>query len=449
MKKLPIVAIVGRTNVGKSSIFNSLLKRRDAIVAREEGTTRDSIMAKVRLSQQDFWIVDTAGMKNPEDDFEATIQEQILQAIDSADVICVVTESDTVVTNEDRQIARLALKSKKPVILIINKIDKINKIDTSHFLKLGIKDICETSTTQGKGFENLIDKIITNIPKVKHKESDEVIKIAIVGRPNVGKSQLFNSILKKQQAIVSSRAGTTRDVNRTAVKYENKIIEIMDTAGIRRNGKIETGIEHFSVIRTLSAIEFSDICFLLIDVNELDVQLDQKIAGLVKEANKGLVLIISKWDSLEEKGPFDHDKLMPVIKRNYEFVPWAPVIFTSSITGQNISKLLPLSLEIIKSRNTKIKTSTLNNWLKRTVAKHPPAGLRSYNPKLNYIIQEDDSPDPNFKIYGSQTKYIHFSYKRFIERELRDSFNFDGTAIKIWYFEKHVDRLKKTSLNKI
>jgi GTP-binding protein len=443
MKRLPIIAIVGRANVGKSSIFNTLLRNREAIVAREAGTTRDSIMGKVSYRNQNFWIVDTAGMKDPIDDFEATIQEQITQAVDSAEVICVVIEADTIITNDDRRVSQLALKSKKPVVLIVNKVDKIRGFDASNYQKLGIKTIVPTSATQTKGFDDLLEELSNLVPKTKDRDDDDIIRLAIIGRPNVGKSQLFNSLLKKQQAIVADRAGTTRDVNKVSIKYENKQIQLMDTAGIRRSGKIGQGIEHFSVIRTLAAIESSDICLLLIDVNELNVALDQKIAGMVKDSNKGLIIVVSKWDSLNQKTPYIHDELIPKIKYEYQFVPWAPVVFTSAVTGQNITKLLSLSLEIFNSRNRKIKTSELNKWLRDALGKHPPAGLKNTNPKLNYMLQEDDNTSPNFKIYGSHTRYLHWSYKRFLERELREKYDFAGTAIKLWFFEKHIDRLKK------
>lgn len=443
MKKLPIVAIVGRANVGKSSIFNALLNRREAIVAREEGTTRDSIMAKMNYHNQDFWIVDTAGMKDPDDDFEATIQEQIMQAVDSADIIWVVVEADTVITKEDRDVARLALKSKKPVFLVVNKADKVKVFTPEEYQKLGIKPVFGTSATQNRGFDELLDNLIKVIPEKHDKPDSGVIKVAIVGRPNVGKSQLFNTLLKKQQAIVSGRAGTTRDVNRSSVRFEGLSIQLMDTAGIRRSGKIGTGIEHFSVIRTLAAIEEADVVLQLMDVNELNVQLDQKIAGMVKEANKGLILVVSKWDSVEDKDKFVYEQLIPKIKHNYQFVPWASLIFTSSVTGQNVTNLFNLIYDLAKERQKKIKTSELNQWLKTITSKHPPAGLKSYTPKLNYMIQENDNPSPNFKIFGAHTKYLHWSYKRYMEKELRSRFGFEGSAIKLWFFEKHIDRKKE------
>lgn len=436
-KKLPIVAIVGRANVGKSSLFNTILQRREAIVAREAGTTRDSIIAKAQWNDQHFWLVDTAGMKDAEDDFEFTIQEQIIQAADSADVIWVVVEANIPITEEDRRVAKMALKSRKPVFLVINKIDKASKAELHGFERLGIKPIIHTSTTHGRGINDLLDTLIENIPKANLEEDDNRLRIALLGRPNVGKSQLFNTLAKKQQAIVADRAGTTRDINRAVIRYEGREIEIMDTAGIRRAGKIEHGIERFSVIRSLAAIEQADICLLLMDANELNVGLDQKIAGLIKEAGKGLVLIVSKWDSVEGKDAYTRDALAPKIAHTYDFVPWAPLVFTSSITGQNVSKIFELALEIDQRRGQRFKTADLNRWLREMVDKHPPAGLKNRAPKLNYMIQEDDNPIPAFKVFGSHTKFLHWSYKRYLERNLRERYHYEGTALQLWFIEKH------------
>ncbi len=435
MKKLPIVAIVGRANVGKSSLFNAVLERREAIVAREAGTTRDSIMAKADYRGQHFWLVDTAGIKDAEDDFEFTIQEQIQQAADSADVIWVVIEADVAITEEDRRVAKMALKSKKPVFLVVNKMDKAPRAEASDYQRLGIKPIMLTSSTQTRGVEELLDELVIQIPRATLTEDTDTIHVALLGRPNVGKSALFNSLAKKQQAVVSDRAGTTRDINRATVRYEGKSLEIMDTAGIRRNGKIEKGIERFSVIRSLAAIEQADICLMLMDANELNVSLDQKIAGMIKESGKGLVLVVSKWDSLE-KDAFTRDSIAPQIKHNYDFVPWAPLILTSSITGQNVTKLFDLILEIANARQTLVKTTELNRWLREITDKHPPAGLKNRTPKLNYMVQEKDNPT-NFKVYGASTKFLHWSYKRYMDRTLREKFGFAGTPVKFWFFEKH------------
>lgn len=437
-KKLPIIAIVGRANVGKSSLFNAILDRREAIVAREAGTTRDSIMAKAEYNSQNFWLVDTAGIKDPEDDFEFTIQEQIMQAADSADVIWVVVEADIPITEEDRRVAKMALKSRKPVFLVINKVDKAKGVDLARFDRLGIKPIIRTSTTQGKGVEQLLNTLLKVIPSVTQQDDDDRLRLAILGRPNVGKSQLFNTLAKKQQAIVADRAGTTRDVNRNVMRYQGREIEILDTAGIRRSGKIQVGIERFSVIRALSAIEQSDVCLLLMDVNELNVQLDQKIAGMIKDAGKGLILVVSKWDSVEDKDAFTRDELAPQIAGRYDFVPWAPLIFTSSVTGQNVTKIFDLLLEIDEQRAKRIATPELNKWLRQAVDAHPPAGLKNRTPKLNYMVQESDNPIPAFKIFGSHTSFLHWSYKRYLERRLREAYGYQGTPVQLWFIEKHV-----------
>jgi GTPase len=446
-KKVPIVAIVGRANVGKSSLFNAVLGHREAIVANEPGTTRDSIMGKATLTvdnhEQNFWLVDTAGLKDPEDDFEFTIQEQIIQAADSADIIIVMVEAHTTVTEEDRRIAKMALKSKKPVLLIVNKVDKLRKKDDiEQFKKLGISHMFPASMTQQKGMDDLFSHLAEILPKASIKVASDRIRLALLGRPNVGKSALFNSLAKKQQAIVADRAGTTRDINRSAVKYQSKEIELLDTAGIRRSGKIEKGVEKFSVIRSLAAIEEADVCLLLMQADELNVQLDQKIAGLIKESGKGLVLVVSKWDQVE-KDAYTRDGLAKEIVRTYDFVPWAPLIFTSAVTGQNVTKLYDLTLDIMKNRSTRISTSQLNRWLRRMTDKHPPAGLKNRSPKLNYMVQEDDNPTPAFKFFGAHTKYLHWSYKRYLERNLREEYGFSGSPIQLWFIEKHDTRREK------
>ena len=441
-KYVPIVAIVGRANVGKSSLFNAILGRREAIVANEPGTTRDSIVAKASYGQKDFWLVDTAGMKDATDDFEFTIQEQILQAADSSDVIMVVVEADIPVTEEDRKIAKMALKTKKPVFLVVNKYDKKGRQQLTDFRKLGVKEIYPTSTTQNTGIEDFLQALTKDLPSATISTDENRIKIAILGRPNVGKSQLFNALSKKQQAIVADRAGTTRDINRVIVKYNKQEIKLLDTAGIRRSGKIEVGIEKFSVIRSLSAIEEADVCLLLMDVNELGTQLDQKIAGLIKEAGKGLILVVSKWDSVQDKDAYTRDRLAPMLQTEFVFVPWAPLIFTSSVTGQNVTKLYDLATEIYKNRRQKIATAELNRWLRAAVDEHPPAGLKNTHPKLNYITQTDEDT-PNFKIFGSHTKFLHWSYKRYLEKSMRQKYGFEGTPIKMWFIPKSEDRHKK------
>ncbi len=433
---VPIVAIVGRANVGKSSLFNTIIGRREAIVAKEPGTTRDNVTAKASFEGKDFWLVDTAGLKSAEDKFELSIQDQISEAAASADLILAVVEADVPPTEEDRRVATMALKSKKPVLLVVNKIDKNQRADLSSWQTLGIKLIMPTSVSQRKGIDELVASVAKQLPRAKIKTDHKRIRVALLGRPNVGKSSLFNTLGAKQQALVSERPGTTRDVNRLVVRYHDREIELLDTAGIRRSGKIERGVEHFSVLRALAAIEEADICLLLMDINELNVALDQKIAGMVKDAGKGLVLVVSKWDCAD-KDSFTRDTLAPQIAHTFPYVPWAPLIFTSALTGQNVTKIFDLVLKIAKNRKQKFKTAELNKWLSSAANQHPPAGLKGRSPKLNYIVQEDDIDMPSFKIFGAHTKFLHWSYKRYLERSFRDKWPLNGTPLKFWFIEKH------------
>ena len=480
--KLPTVAIIGQANVGKSSLFNRLVRARQAIVAREAGTTRDSIVGKVSYLRRDddssaeeavtgasspvsrtpragaatrteyseadesssrrsqFWLIDTAGLKTAEDDFEATIQEQIDEAVIAADAIIVMVDSTLYPTDSDRLIAKKALKSQKPVILITNKVDLKGALPIDEFRRLGIKTIIRTSAEHNSGISELLDTIATIIPPATEQPDDDIIRVALIGRPNVGKSYLFNTLAGKQQAVVANIAGTTRDLNRVTVRYDKQAIELIDTAGIRRQGKQETGIEKFSVLRTMQAINEADICLLLMDVNELNVGLDQRLAGIIDEAGKGLVLVVSKWDSVEGKDAFTRDALAPRISYNFKFTPYAPLIFTSSVTGQNVTKLFDIVLDIHQRRRQELKTRKLNDLLQQAIISHPPAGLKNSHPKLRYIVQTDVAP-PWFVIYGSNLKFIHWSYKRYLERTLREAYDFSGTPIKLSFRDEK--QLKK------
>ncbi len=438
-KSLPTVAIVGQANVGKSSLFNRLVRSQQAIVAREAGTTRDNVIGKVAFQDHNFWLVDTAGLKEAEDDFEASIQEQIDEAVVAADVILVVVDSTQYPSQEDRLVAKKALKSKKPVILIINKVDLKANLPNEEFLRLGIKQIQRISAEHNRGMTKTLEAITGIIPPRIDLLDDNVLRVALIGRPNVGKSYLFNTLAGKQQAIVASIAGTTRDVNRIKIKYQGRDLELLDTAGVRRSGKQEVGIEKFSVLRTIQAIEASDVCLLLMDVNELNTQLDQKLAGIISEAGKGLVLVVSKWDSVEGKDAYTRDLIAPTIARQFPFVPWAPLIFTSSVTGQNVTKLFDLVQDIDLRRHQEFKTSEINAVIQKCVSSHPPAGLRNAHPKLRYAVQTDTMP-PWFVIFGRDLRYLHWSYKRYLEKALREKYDLIGTPIKFSWRDEKAER---------
>lgn len=424
---LPIVALIGQSNAGKSSLLNRLARKRIAIVAREEGTTRDSVSARI---DDAFLLVDTAGLKDPQDSFEMSIQDQIDAAIDSADLILCTLDSTKFFDHRDKKIVKKALMSGKKTFLVLNKADLKDSIAIADFRALGVapENIFYTSATTGKGINALkaaIQNTLAISSTIKSKPAlAPALKLALIGRPNVGKSSLFNTLASKQQAIVANLSGTTRDINRTRVKYKGQNIEILDTAGLRRQGRREVGIEKFSAIRSLAAIEEADICCLLVDSSESHVKLDQTLAGEIVKAGKGIILVVTKTD-LEATTP---DEILNQLEQDFNFIPFAPVILTSAETGKNVTKIFELSLQIQANRQRELKTSTLNRILTDAINSHPPAGLKNTHPKLRYILQTDTMP-PWFVIYGSELKFLHWSYKRYLERRIREAADFTGTPI--------------------
>ena len=439
MSKLPIVALIGQTNAGKSSILNRMAHKNIAIVAREEGTTRDNVMATIDNS---FVLIDTAGLKDPSDDFEASIQDQIADAIEVADVVLVTLDSTKYFDHRDAKIAKDALRSKKQVYLVLNKCDLAESLPLTEFRALGIapENTFYVSATTGQGFSKLKEVL----PKTRISNSGDALKIALIGRPNVGKSSLFNTLSKKQQAIVSSRQGTTRDVNRVSVRYKGRDLEILDTAGLRKPGKREVGIEKFSAIRTLAAIEEADICALLIDSTEPHSKLDQSLAGQIIEAGKGIIMVVTKSDLLDNAEPTNYfgeenianrtaaDFLLDALEKDYNFLPYAPVVITSSETGKNVTQIFDLALDIDEARHTEVKTSELNKILAAAIVEHAPAGLKNTKPKPKYIVQTDVCP-PWFVVHGHDLGLLHWSWKRYLERKIREKYPFIGTPIMFSY----------------
>ena len=448
MKTLPIVALIGQTNAGKSSLLNRFAHKNIAIVAREEGTTRDNVSARI---DDRFLMVDTAGLKNPEDDFEAGIQDQINDAIESADIILLTLDSTKFFDHRDKDIAKRALRSKKPIFLVLNKTDRGEALDINEFRALGVDEnnIFRTSATTGMGIKELKSAILSKLgtkggATTEPATSEPPLKIALIGRPNVGKSSLFNSLAKKQQALVSSRQGTTRDINRVSVKFKGREIEILDTAGLRKPGRREVGIEKFSAIRTLAAIEEADICALLIDSTEPHSKLDQSLAGQITEAGKGIIMVVTKSDLMDDSQPTNYfgeeniknrtsaDYLLDQLERDYDFLPYAPVIFTSSETGKNVAKLFELAEQIDEARHHQIATKDLNRILLEAREAHIPAGLKNTHPKPKYIVQTDVCP-PWFVVHGHDLGLLHWSYKRYIERKIREFYPYLGTPIMFSY----------------
>ncbi len=444
MKKLPIVALIGQTNAGKSSLLNRLAHKNIAIVAREEGTTRDNVMARI---DDKFLLIDTAGLKDPTDDFEAGIQDQISDAIDAADLILLTVDSSRHPDYRDKDIAKKALRSRKPVLLLLNKSDLGDSLSENEFLHFGIKpdQTFRVSATTGQGIKELKSAIYHNLrPTTTTKPDGDTSKeqpltIALIGRPNVGKSSMFNALGQKQQALVSSRQGTTRDVNRVEVRFHGRTLEILDTAGLRKPGKREAGIEKFSALRTLAAIEESDICALLVDATEPHSKLDQSLAGQIIEAGKGIIVVLTKADLVDNT-----DDILDKLENDFNFLPYAPVLITSSETGQNITKLFELVTEIDQTRHLEIKTSELNKILGEAIIEHPPAGLKNTRPKPKYIVQTDTCP-PWFVVHGRDLGLLHWSWKRFLERKIREKYPFVGTPI-FFSFRNDQDKRKPDNI---
>ncbi|MBQ8996597.1 ribosome biogenesis GTPase Der [Candidatus Saccharibacteria bacterium] len=466
MNRLPVVALIGQTNAGKSSLLNRFARKNIAIVAREEGTTRDSVSARI---DDRFILIDTAGLKDATDAFEASIQDQILDAIDSADLILLALDSSLYPSEKDKRIAKMALRSKKPVLLVLNKSDLGASLPDNEFRSLGIKpdSTFRTSATTGQGIKELKQRCLNSLfeatkenPRIfrdghegeqnvagatrtalraarldveknqtgfslAKKGNQAPISIALIGRPNVGKSSLFNSLAKKQQALVSSRQGTTRDVNRVELKFKGRSLEILDTAGLRKPGKREVGIEKFSAIRTLAAIEEADLCALLVDATEPHSKLDQSLAGKIVEAGKGIIVVLTKTDL---KTPEEVQSILDDLEYDFNFLPFAPVLLTSAKTGENVTKLFDLALEIDAARHTELKTSDLNKILSQAILEHAPAGLKNTRPKPKYIVQTDTCP-PWFVVHGHGLSTLHWSWKRFLENKLRETYPFVGTPI--------------------
>jgi GTP-binding protein len=435
MAVTPLVAIVGRPNVGKSSLFNRLIGARVAITHESAGTTRNANYGTVQWNGKHFTLVDTAGLSKQDGEIELQAREQITEMAGSASVLVVAVDAGTQITNEDLTAARLALKTGRPVVLALSKIDTAADADLTAWQRLGIPTIVSVSAIHGRGTGDLLDAIAAHLPRAEAPTGAEPLRIALIGRPNVGKSSLLNNLVKKQKTITSSVPGTTRDIARETVKYKGHAIELLDTAGLRRRGRIERGIEKFSALRTLAAINEADVCVLVMDATEPSVAGDQSLAGQIDEAGRGLILAVNKWDAVEkETGTQEH--LAQIIKRDFQFAWWAPLVFTSATVGTGTNQLMELAIQIHARRATKLATGPINRLLEKLTASHPPAGLKGRRPKLNYVTQTGTAP-PTFTFFGTHPDLIHFSYRRYLENNLRETWDFAGTPITLEFKAKH------------
>jgi len=434
-----IVAIVGRTNVGKSTLFNRLIKRRLAITSFEPETTRDRLYADTFWQGEEFSLVDTAGLnietpgETPESikKMLADILFQVKEAIKEADALMFVLDAGEGIMPQDKEIADILRKAGKPILLVANKVDnKKREEKIGEFLILGLGEAVPASAISGERTGDLLDKLLKVLKEIKPKKAERKsdINISIIGRPNVGKSTLLNKLVEEERVLVSEVPGTTRDTIDVFLKYKEKFLKLVDTAGIRRRGKIKFGIEKFSVLRAVKIISRSDIVLLLIDSEEGVTNQDLHIASYVLEAGKGLILVLNKWD-LAEKEKSQED-FLDILRTKIRFLSWTPVVFISALTGKNVKKVLDLSLEIFSKRQKKISTRELNSLVSEAVMENPPKTKGRQQPKMYFSTQTKTNP-PTFTLKVNDSSLFHFSYLRFLERKLRENFDFTGTPIKI------------------
>lgn len=428
----PIVAVVGRPNVGKSTLFNVLAGQQISIVKDTPGVTRDRIYAEVTWLDKAFTLIDTGGIEPDTNDIILSqMREQAEIAIETADVIIFMTDVRQGLVDSDAKVADMLRRSHKPVVLVVNKVDNFEKMmpDVYEFYNLGIGDPVPVSAVSKLGIGDMLDEVIKYFPQNSdEQEEDERPKIAIVGKPNVGKSSIVNKLLGENRVIVSNIAGTTRDAIDTVIEHNGKEYVFIDTAGLRRKSKIKEDLERYSIIRTVAAVERADIVIIVIDATEGVTEQDAKIAGIAHERGKGIIVAVNKWDAIEknDKTIYEHTNK---IKDTLSFMPYAEILFISALTGQRLGKIYELIDEIIDSRSMRVPTGVLNEILTEAVAMQQPPSDKGKRLRIYYITQVSVKP-PTFVMFVNDKALTHFSYTRYIENKIREAFGFRGTSIR-------------------
>ena len=429
----PIVAIVGRPNVGKSTLFNKLTGQRLAIVEDTPGVTRDRIFCDCEWCGHKFLLVDTGGIEpNIDDGLLAHMREQAQIAIDSADCIIMVGEIGAGVTAQDQDIAGMLMCSGKPVVLAVNKCDKVGEppMELYDFYSLGIGDIVPISSVHGHGTGDLLDTVCENLHFDDNDEEEEDrIPVAVIGRPNVGKSSLINHILGENRLIVANEAGTTRDAIDTMVENQYGKFIFTDTAGLRKRGKVESGVERYSVLRSLAAVERSRVCVIMIDATVGFTEQDSKVAGYAHDRGKACIIAVNKWDAVE-KDSYTMDKMRKQLEEDFSFMSYAPILFISAKTGQRLDKLFETIQYVDVQNGTRIPTGALNEMLARSTARVQPPSDKGKRLKIFYITQSSTRP-PTFVAFVNQKALFHFSYQRYIENQIRENFGLTGTPMRL------------------
>lgn len=433
----PIVAFVGRPNVGKSTLFNKIAGKRISIVEDTPGVTRDRVYAEAEWLKYNFTIIDTGGIEpESEDIILSQMRRQAQIAIDTANVIVFIVDGKDGLTGADAEVAQMLRKSKKPIVLVVNKIDNLTDEDNAYeFYNLGIGDPITISASQALGLGDMLDKVVSYFPEnSEDAEDEEFIKIAMIGKPNVGKSSLINKLLGEDRVIVSDIPGTTRDAIDSVLETDEGKFILIDTAGLRRKSKIKEEIERYSAVRTLAAIERANVCILMIDAEDGISEQDEKIIGYAHEQGKAIMIIVNKWDLIEKD-----DKTMQNFKKNLQynlsFIDYAPYLFISAKTGQRVHKVLEMAKNCYDNSCRRISTGLLNDVINKAVLmKEPPiVGLKRL--RIYYVTQVDTKP-PTFIFFINDYNSVHFSYERYLLNQIRENFNFEGTAIKIQFRER-------------
>ncbi|MCA9972327.1 MAG: ribosome biogenesis GTPase Der [Anaerolineales bacterium] len=448
----PLIALVGRPNVGKSTLFNRIVGRRMAVVSDVAGTTRDRLYADAEWGGYSFTVVDTGGIEVEEgrhteplsedsERFLPLIRQQAAIAIQDADVIVHVVDGQAGITAADSEVADILRRSKKPVLVAANKLESVKLWDTIYeFYELAIGEVFAVSALHGTGVGDLLDAIVEALPRWVEEESDEddSVKIALLGRPNVGKSTLLNKLIGEERAIVSPIAGTTRDAIDTKLKWHGEWFTLIDTAGIRRRGKIDPGVEKYSVLRAIKALKRADVGLLLVDASEGVTSQDTHIAGLMAQETAGLIVLVNKWDAVE-KDAYTMHQMEIQIRQDLNFLPYVPVLFISAETGQRVSKVLPEVVTVNEARYLRIPTGELNKLMRDATTGHPPPSKSGIRVKFFYATQASVAP-PTFVFFVNKPEWVHFGYQRYLENQIRAAYPFPGTPIRLVFRARSEDR---------
>lgn len=427
---LGVVAIIGSPNVGKSTIFNRIVGRRRAIVDDEPGVTRDRLYENAEWLDRVFRLIDTGGIEIANRPFQEQIRMQAQLAIDEADVILFVVDGKKGLSEDDRMVAKLLYKCKKPVILAVNKIDNNSMIaNASEFYALGLGEPIPTSGEHGIGIGDILDKIVKHLPKVENEEYGDAITFSIIGRPNVGKSSLVNALLKKERVIVSNIVGTTRDSIDTFFTRDNQDYVVIDTAGLKKRGKIYEAVDKYSMLRALAAVDRSEIVLLVIDANEGIIEQDKHVVSYAVENKKAVIIVVNKWD-LVKKEQNTQAEFEKKVRKEFQFLEYAPIVFVSAKTSAKVDNIFGKIKQVHEAYDTHISTSLLNDVVQDAQTMNEAPDFNGGRLKIYFVNQANSCP-PTFVLFVNKPKYAHFSYLRYIENRLRDSFNLDGTPIEL------------------